>query len=202
MANRALLQRKLQVDGVQWLQQEHTSRAIVVDAVSSTAPCADALYTRVPGIALAVLTADCLPVLLSSSDGSEIAVAHAGWRGLANGILPNTLACFTQPAASILAWMGPAIGPRHFEVGAEVRQAFLDSSAFISESQTLAAFMPSTRPGHYYCDLYALARLCLESAGVRHIYGGGYCTFAEPQRFYSYRRQPTCGRMATIIVRK
>ena len=199
-ANRDELQRLLAVNQLQWLQQVHGTSVVSLPCSMAVTPEADALYSSIPGSALAVLTADCLPVLLCDRQGSEIAVAHAGWRGLAAGILNNTLASFQQPAGQLMAWLGPAISQAHFEVGGEVRQAFLASPVFMNLPGTADAFIPSDRLGHYYCDLYELARLSLRGAGVRDIYGGDYCTYGDPQRFYSFRREPVCGRMATLIM--
>jgi YfiH family protein len=195
-ANRKRLQRQIGADSLQWLQQVHSNRVVEISSVLSDEPQADAVYSTARGIGLAVLTADCLPVLFCDRRGSAIAAAHAGWRGLASGILTNTVACFDQAPGELMAWLGPAIGPSNFEVGPEVRAAFSDNPGL----QCLnAAFTPSPREGHYYCDLYALARCNLQAAGVQQIYGGDYCTYGEQARFYSYRRQGVCGRMATII---
>lgn len=156
-------------------------------------PEADAAITRVPGVVLAILTADCLPVLFCSEDGSEIAAAHAGWRGLSAGVLENTLAAMRSPREKILAWLGPAIGPRSYEVGEEVRDAFLAYGTRAS-----AAFV-ATRAGRWHCDLYALAHQRLQLAGVTRIHGGGFDTFTE-ERFYSYRRDGArSGRFAALI---
>ena len=199
-ANRDELQRLLAVNQLQWLQQVHGASVISLPCSTAVTPEADALYSNIPGSALAVLTADCLPVLLCDRQGREIAVAHAGWRGLAAGVLGNTVASFQQSAGQLLAWLGPAISQAHFEVGTEVKQAFLASPVFMDLPGIADAFKPSARPGHYYCDLYQLARIALLGAGVYDIYGGGYCTYGDPQRFYSFRREPVCGRMATLIM--
>jgi hypothetical protein len=198
-ANREHLRQRLAVDGIQWLQQVHGVGVVSVSRSQPLAPEADALYSRSRGLALAVLTADCLPVLFCDREGGEVAVAHAGWRGLAGGILSHTLKQFQQSPDSILAWLGPAISQAHYEVGAELRAAFLRSPAFRGLRGTAGAFLPATRAGHYYCDLYGLARLSLQAAGVRHIYGGDYCSYNDQRHFYSYRREPVCGRMATTI---
>jgi hypothetical protein len=198
-ANRAQLKQRLAVDGIQWLQQVHGVGVVNVSRSRPEAPEADALYSSTRGLALAVMTADCLPVLFCDREGSEIAVAHAGWRGLAGGILSYTLAQFQQPPESVFVWLGPAISQVYFEVGPELRQVFLRSPAFNGLRGTVGAFLPATRAGYYYCDLYALARLSLRAAGVCHIYGGDYCTYGDSRRFYSYRREPVCGRMATTI---
>ena len=142
---------------------------------------------------LAILTADCMPVLLCSEDGSVIGAAHAGWRGLAAGVLENTVTSMRMPAERILAWLGPAAGPQAYEVGDEVRVAFVDS-----DPHAASAFVP-TRIGHWLCDLYALARSRLASVGVMRVYGGDLCTISDPQRFYSHRRDSRTGRMASLI---
>ncbi len=183
-----------------WLNQVHG--VAVADerrATSCSDACAtaDAAYTDQPGVVLAVLTADCLSVAFVSADGQELAVAHAGWRGLASGVLESTLAKFRASHESILAWIGPSIGPQHFEVGAEVRSAFV-----ASWPDAEAAFVPTAEPGKYLADLPALARQRLVRAGVTQIRGGDMCTVSLPERFYSYRRDGgRTGRMATLIWR-
>lgn len=198
-SNRQSLCETMAVDAIQWMQQVHGNCAVVVEQCSAQAPEADALYSSAPGVALGVLTADCLPVLLCDCDGSEIAVAHAGWRGLAAGVLDNTLKLFKQPVNKLTAYLGPAISQQHFEVGAEVRAAFVEGSTFAHIPQRQSAFSPSSRAGYFQCDLYALARMQLQAAGVLNIYGGEYCSYRDRTLFYSYRRQPVCGRMACII---
>lgn len=155
-------------------------------------PEADAAVARCTDRVLAVLTADCLPVLFCVDDGSAIGVAHAGWRGLAGGVLESTIARLGVPGSRLLAWLGPAIGAASYEVGSEVRAAFVEADP-LSES----AFVP-TRPGHWLCDLYALARRRLAAAGVTRIHGGGFDTFTDP-RFYSYRRERETGRFASVV---
>ncbi|MES2405315.1 MAG: peptidoglycan editing factor PgeF [Pseudomonadota bacterium] len=156
-------------------------------------PEADAAVTRTPGIVLAIQTADCLPVFLCIDDGSEVAAAHAGWRGLSAGVLENTLAAMQAPRANIIAWLGPAIAAKSYEVGEEVREAFL-----AHDSAATSAFS-ATRPGHWSCDLYALARQRLQRAGVTRIFGGGFDTFTDP-RLHSYRRDGAHnGRMVSLI---
>lgn len=174
-----------------WLRQVHGVTVAIEPGADE--PEADAAISRTPGAVLAILSADCLPVLLCAADGGEIAAAHAGWRGLAAGVLERTVAALRTPPGQVLAWLGPAAGPAAYEVGTEVRQAFLDHDA-----QSAAAFVP-TRPGHWRCDLYALARLRLGRAGVRRVYGGGPCTISEPERFFSHRRDGRCGRMASLM---
>ena len=177
----------------QWLVQVHGSAVADLDLPGARE--ADAAVTRVPGRICAIQTADCLPVLFAAADGSAVAAAHAGWRGLAAGVLEASVAALASaaPDVPVLAWLGPAIGPAHFEVGAEVREAFVgpDPDAEI-------AFIENAR-GRWQCDLYTLARRALARVGVADIRGGEHCTFAETDRFYSYRRDGQTGRMASLI---
>lgn len=179
-----------------WLQQVHGT--VVVAADAARAPEADALFTREPGLGCAVLTADCLPVLFCDRAGTQVAAAHAGWRGLCAGVLERTVERFAD-AAALLAWLGPAIGPRHFEVGPEVRERFLDAVPAARHGAVDTCFTPGERAGHFYADIYRLARERLEALGITAIYGGEFCTFAETDRWYSYRRAPVTGRMASLI---
>lgn len=158
-------------------------------------PEADAAVTAAAGTVLAVLTADCLPVAFCADDGSEVAAAHAGWRGLADGVLEATVAAMHTPPSRLMAWLGPAAGPQRYEVGVEVCDAFL------AQDPAAAAAFTATRPGHWRVDLYALARQRLARAGLAagRVHGGGLCTIAEPQRFYSHRRDRRTGRMATVV---
>lgn len=182
----------LTADRIAWIRQTHGTRVARFPGPEN--PEADASVTSETGIACAILTADCLPVVFCNTDGTKIAAAHAGWRGLCNGILENTAKEIGTPE-NTLAWLGPAIGPDQFEVGPEVREAFL---AHNLEAST--AFKPSpNRPGHYLANLYQLARQRLNSVGITRIYGGNHCTVTESDRFYSYRRDGTTGRMATLI---
>lgn len=179
-----------------WLRQVHGTDVVQFNASTSTGqdePEADAAVTRTPGVVLAILTADCLPVMLCARDGAEVAAAHAGWRGLCAGVLENTLAALHTPREEILAWLGPAIGPDSYEVGDEVRDAFVARAVNAAQ-----AFAP-TRPGHWQCDLYMLAHQRLRAAGVARIFGGGFDTFSDPC-FYSYRRDGArSGRFVTLI---
>jgi len=197
--NRAELTQRLALPAPpRWLRQVHGTHVQRFDAPTSPdtlAPEADAAVTSTPGVVLAVLTADCLPVMLTARDGSEIAAAHAGWRGLAAGVLEQTLAAMTTPAHAVMAWLGPAAGPDAYEIGQDVFDAFTRH-----DPRAHSAFT-RTRPGHWRVDLYALARQRLMSAGVEsgQIFGGGSCTLSDPQRFYSHRRDGYTGRMATLI---
>lgn len=190
--NRALLRETLHLPAEPaWLEQVHGADVLELNGEPPPRP-ADAAFTRRPGIVLAVLTADCLPVVLAAADGSVVAVAHAGWRGLAAGVIPAVVRAAGIAPARLRAWLGPAIGPEVYEVGAEVRAAFV-----AADSRSDAAFA-ATRPGHWHCDLYALARRQLAAAGVTAVSGGEWCTYADAARFFSYRRDGQCGRMATL----
>ena len=200
--NRTLLAGLLPSDTeIQWLTQVHGNG--VVRAPTEAAATADACWTDTPGVATAVLTADCLPVLFCNHEGTLVAAAHAGWRGLASGVLEATVAALPVPAEELLAWLGPAIGAGAYEVGPEVRAAFLaaaESGGTTSKSDVTSAFAPSkSRESHFFADLYRLAGLRLEDAGVRYIHGGKHCTFTEESRFFSYRRDGQTGRMASLI---
>lgn len=198
-ANRARLQGLLPPgSAIQWLQQCHGSDVVAAAATECAAPSADACWTGRERLACAVLTADCLPVLFCDRGATVVAAAHAGWRGLLAGVLEHTVDVLPVAPGELLAWLGPAIGPAHFEVGEEVLLAFC-SRAATSRDQIEACFRPSGRRGHYLADLYGLARLRLRQAGVGGVFGGGYCTFADPARFYSYRRDGRTGRMASLI---
>lgn len=182
-------------DAFCWLEQVHGTDVVSVRPNGPLRPQADASVTRDHGVVCTVLTADCLPVLFCSRDGSQVGAAHAGWRGLCGGVLENTLNAFECSPAEVMAWLGPAIGPQAFEVGAEVRQQFL-----AEDSGAGAAFVPSPQhPERYLANLYLLARQRLSSAGVTQIYGGDLCTYTEADRFYSYRRDGVTGRMASFI---
>lgn len=196
-ANRAALIRNLALPSPpRWLQQVHGTRVVEFESDDDSAasePEADAAISRVPGVVLAVLTADCLPLLLAAADGTEIAAVHAGWRGLSAGVIESCFARMRTPPGSVQAWLGPAIGSSAYEVGADVRSACCDA-----DPGAASAFEP-TRPGHWLCDLYALARRRLQALGVAHIAGGDLCTWSDPQRFYSYRRDRITGRMASLV---
>ncbi|MDI6526059.1 peptidoglycan editing factor PgeF [Pseudomonas otitidis] len=174
-----------------WLSQVHGIR--VVEADPARVETADASWSQTPGIASLVMTADCLPALFCNRDGTRVAAAHAGWRGLANGVLEATLDALATPADQILVWLGPAIGPDAFEVGPEVRDAFIAQHA-----EADAAFRPSANAGRYLADIYALARIRLAARGITAVYGGGFCTVSDP-RFYSYRRASRTGRFASLV---
>lgn len=186
---------------IQWLNQLH---GIAVAEAAGGAPVdADASVTDRPGLGCAVLTADCLPVLMCDRAGQQVAAIHAGWRGLAAGVLEATLGCFRAPPEELLAWFGPAISQPAFEVGHEVREAFLAATAADWQARVSAAFVASdSRPEHFFADLYQLARLRLQRAGLSAIYGGDRCSFNETEQFYSYRREGVTGRMASLIYKR
>lgn len=181
----------------QWLNQVHGTR--IVEAEPDAArrqdflPDADAVTTALAQLPCVVMTADCLPVFFCDREATRVAVAHAGWRGLCEGVLEATVAVFPDPAR-VMAWLGPAIGPAAFEVGDEVRAAFL-----ARQSEATACFRPSPNAGRFLADIYGLARLRLAVAGVTAVSGGGLCTFTDSERFFSYRRDGQTGRMASVI---
>ena len=169
-----------------WLKQVHGIK--VIDLDNSSEREGDAAITRMRDTVCAIKVADCMPVLLVNEAGTVVGGAHAGWRGLAAGVLEATVDAMRVPIPSIMAWMGPAIGPRAYEVGEDVLEAFPEKDAFAPN-----------RPGHWLLDLYAVARSRLEKLGLKRIHGGGFCTYSETQRFYSYRRDRTRERMAAAI---
>lgn len=178
-----------------WLGQVHGTTVVDLDQ-QAPRDAADAAMSRKKGKVCAILTADCLPVLLTTDIGDRVAAAHVGWRGLAAGILEATVQAMEARTGYLMAWLGPAIGPDHFEVGAEVREALVSA-----DPAAAAAFKPNAR-GRFMADLPGLARRRLEKLGVSRIYGGGECTFARPDRYYSYRRDGATGRQATLIWRE
>jgi YfiH family protein len=193
-----------------WLEQVHGTSVVVLDASSiprtataeqlmtASRPRADAAVTREQGVVCAIQVADCLPVLFAARDGSVVGAAHAGWRGLASGVLGATVAAMNVPPEQLVAWLGPAIGPESFEVGDDVLAAFVATARDDQRVQTEAAF--SARPnGKWLCDLFTLARLRLAALGVTQVSGGGLCTVSDARRFYSYRRDGQTGRMAALI---
>jgi YfiH family protein len=178
--------------GPVWLEQVHGREVVRIDRGTAGVPRADAACTAAPGAVCAVLTADCLPVLLCDRDAREVAAVHGGWRGLQQGIIAATLERLATPPARLMAWLGPAISAAAYEVDDKVRDAFGGGAVD-------RAFTP-TRPGHWALDLYAVARSHLNRAGVCAVYGGDYCTFGRPDLFHSHRRDPrSAGRMATLI---
>lgn len=180
-----------------WLRQVHGVDVVRFDGNDDGVgePEADATVTSMPGVVLAILTADCLPVLFAAKDGREVGAAHAGWRGLAAGVLEATIAAMNTPPGELVAWLGPAAGPSKYEIGVEVYDAF------VAQDWGAGSAFTSTRPHHWNVDLYALARRRLEKAGVRaiDIHGGVSCTISDPQSFYSHRRDQRTGRMASLV---
>ena len=191
--NRDIVREHLPGDPL-WMAQVHGTDVADLDrADGSQAPRADAAVLSRPGRVGVVLTADCMPLFLADEEGTRVAVAHAGWRGMAAGVIENTVRAMDIPVRRVRAWMGPTIGPQAFEVGPEVREAFLAGDPFSD-----AAFKPH-KPGKYLADLYALARRRLAGAGVARISGGGFCTYTDAERFFSYRRAQASGRMGAFI---
>lgn len=194
--NRQRVAERLRLPGEPyWLRQVHGHR-VVRAPFGDAEPEADACLTGETGVVCAVLTADCLPVLFCSADGSAVGAAHAGWRGLSAGVLEAVIAAFDCDPGSLTAWLGPAISQPSFEVGAEVRREFVDHDA------AAARHFERNAAGRWQADLYGLARQRLESSGLKAIYGGGRCTYRETDAFYSYRRNGECGRMASLIFRR
>lgn len=193
-ANRSVLSDELGLaTSPVWLEQIHGAKVVELNPnLANHSIQADASIARSSGVVCAVMTADCLPVLLCKEDGSAVAAIHAGWRGLLTGVIENAVMQLGQ-AENSMAWLGPAIGPGHFEVGEEVKQAFVNKHWFMKQG-----FRP-VDSSHYLADLYALARMTLLQCGVKRIYGGEHCTYNQPNQFYSYRREPITGRMASLI---
>ncbi|MCH9698710.1 MAG: peptidoglycan editing factor PgeF [Gammaproteobacteria bacterium] len=173
-----------------WLNQQHTTHVINASKAYDQSPT-DASYTDQSDVVCAVLTADCVPVLLCDQTGQQIAAIHAGWRGLLNGIIENTIATF--PQTTLMAWLGPAISQQSFEVGAEVREQFIQHN-----QNAEAAFIQGSH-GKWHADVYHLAKQRLNTSGVNAVYGGQFCTYSDSERFYSYRRQFKTGRLASLI---
>jgi len=201
--NRALLRKNagLTVEPV-WLTQTHSATVVDIGDEQGGAMAgekaaepvrADASFSSKPGKVCVVMTADCLPLLLCDKKGTQVAAIHAGWRGLLNGIIENTVNMFSVPGADIIAWFGPAIGPKAFEVGREVKELFVNQ-----DIDALKAFRQCSED-KWLANIYALAAMRLKNLGVAEISGGQYCTFRDGSRFYSYRRDQVCGRMATLV---
>lgn len=178
-----------------YLEQVHGATVVRIEDARSAADSlqADAIVGSRPGDMCAVRTADCLPLLLCSRDGREVAAVHGGWRGVLAGVIENTIHAMATDPSNLLAWLGPAISQSAFEVGGEVREAFVER-----DPDAAAHFEPNDR-GRWQADLYGLGRMRLADSGVTSVFGGDFCTFSEPERFYSYRRDPDCGRMVTFI---
>lgn len=206
LLRRRQLQRQLNLPKApQWLQQVHGTQVVEHDQQPLTGEqrIADACWTSAADTSCAVLTADCLPVLFASQNGSHVAAAHAGWRGLLSGVLQNTIMTLPVAADQLIAWIGPAISQPHFQVGDEVRHAFVTNNEAFAEFFILDTSTSAHHDGErrWLCDLAGIAAAVLQTAGVGTVTLSGWCTFADPQRWYSYRRQPSCGRMASLIWR-
>jgi YfiH family protein len=194
LTNRAMIKQMLALPAEPvWLQQVHGVDVVKADQVTDL-PEADASFTDQSGVVCAVLTADCLPVLFCGDQGAVIGAAHAGWRGLQAGVIEQTIAAMN--CRDLQVWLGPAISPAHFEVGDEVREAF------VSQNPDASVAFSATQAGKWLADIYQLARIRLANLGVEQVYGGGLCTVSDAQRFYSYRRDGAAtGRMASLIWR-
>jgi len=191
--NRALLREHFSLPAEPvWLQQVHSNRIVAADPDEIGAE-ADGSWASSAGSVCAVMTADCLPVLICNRQGSKVAAVHAGWRGLHAGVVTNAICMLESDPAELMVWLGPAIGPRAFEVGPEVYRAFTDRNG-----ENTSAFR-QTDDQHWLCDLYQLARIELSNQGVTSVFGGNECTFTDEQRFYSYRRDGDTGRMTSLI---
>ena len=179
-----------------WLNQTHSTIVVEVNQPTDQILNADGLFTSQSGIVCSAMTADCLPVLFTNIQGSKVAAVHAGWRGLANGIIENAVAMFNdgEPNGEVIAWLGPAIGSTAFEVGDDVLQAFCDV-----DSKALQAFKPTGQAGKWWANMELLATQRLNSLGVSQVFTSGLCTYSDPERFYSYRRDGVTGRLASLI---
>jgi YfiH family protein len=197
LKNRSLLNTFIPKQAV-WINQVHSADVLTVDeSFDYTAThTGDALYTKLSNQPIAIMTADCLPILLASNDGKEVAAIHGGWRGLEQGVIENTVNCFNAKCEYINAWLGPAIGPSQFEVGADVFELFKAKSPLFE-----VAFKPQANQ-KFLADIYAIARILLNQLGIKNITGGEYCTVSQHQLFFSYRRDGQTGRMGTLIWRK
>ncbi|MFD1217972.1 peptidoglycan editing factor PgeF [Microbulbifer celer] len=200
-ANRARLQRELKLPNApQWLEQIHSDKAVEAKG-DGQVRTADASFTRDRGVVCAVLTADCLPLLVCNRNGSEVAAIHAGWKGLCGGVIRATIAALESKPEELLVWLGPAIGPQAFECGVDVLEAAFESAMSESHAEAISkCFVPHTRkPLHFLADIYALGRAELHELGVTEIFGGDRCTVTEELEFFSYRRDGDTGRMASLI---
>ena len=179
-----------------WLQQVHGIEPVCIEHATAAIPQGDAALSRQPGTVCAIMVADCLPVFLCDRAGTVVAIAHAGWRGLVGGIIEQTIAAMQVDRSSLLAWLGPAIGPNHFEVGVDVFEAFMQHDAIAAKAFVAIRNKPEKK---WLADIFLLARQRLEASGVSAIYGSGICTYSDAQRFFSYRRDGETGRMAALI---
>ena len=183
-----------------WVYQVHGGDVHHAESLPANRPLGateikgDAMVSHTPGLVCAVKVADCMPVLFAARDGSAVAAAHAGWRGLSGGVLERTVAELRVAPEHVVAWMGPCIGPAAFEVGEEVRAAFVAHDPLAAQH-----FVPRATPGKFLCDLYSIARQRLRAIGMTEVSGGEYCTFSQPELFFSHRREPITGRMAAFV---
>lgn len=183
----------------QWLQQVHGNAVVKLEEPRDSL-IADGLITNRSGLVCCVLTADCLPVFIADVEGSEVAIVHAGWRGLVSGIIENAVGSMQTPPERLSVWLGPAIGPCHFEVGSEVREQFLIASqGGPTKEQTAACFQPGVESTQYMADLYALARIRIAALGVSRVTGGTDCSYCNAQQYYSFRRDKNTGRNLSLI---
>ena len=185
---------------IRWVYQVHGVDVHQAESLPANTPLGaaeirgDAVVSHTRGLVCAVKVADCMPVLFAARDGSAVGAAHAGWRGLSGGVLERTVDALHVAPEKVVAWMGPCVGPTAFEVGAEVRAAFVAHDPLAAQH-----FVPRATPGKFLCDLYSIARQRLRSIGVTAVAGGEYCTFNQPELFFSHRRQPITGRMAAFV---
>lgn len=199
-SNRALLAQQMPEAQVQWLRQVHGSSGVVLQkGVLKDLPEADFSYTNERGIACAVLTADCLPILICDVAGTEIAAVHAGWRGLSSGVIANAVSQFKAPGTELTAWIGPSIGQNAFEVGADVVQAMSNAELLVSSDLDGLVVAHEQVSEKFFLDLAGIARINLSSLGVDKVYGGDLCSYSDSERFFSYRRDGETGRMASLI---
>ena len=195
--NREILNKHLGfTSSPKWLQQTHSKIVVQSDEIEPDSVEADASFTTSKNEICAVLTADCLPILLSDSNGECVGAVHAGWQGLAKGIIQQTISAMSEFLKPEYAWLGPAIGPKALEVGEDVYETYLQSNIAYEK-----AFI-AKKPGKWNLDIYAAAKIVLEAADIPYVYGGTYCTYQDQERFFSYRRSEKTGRMATVIMRK
>ena len=190
----------VQTEAIRWVYQVHGvdvhhAESLPVNApLGATTITGDAIVSHTAGLVCGIKIADCMPVLFAARDGSVVGAAHAGWRGLSGGVLENTVAAMRADPSEIVAWMGPCIGPNAFEVGEEVRDVFVKH-----DPRAAAHFSSRLTPGKFLCDLYSIARLRLAALGINEVTGGNYCTFDQPELFFSHRRNPLTGRMAAFV---
>ena len=191
-SNRDLLQQQTEMPTAPvWLNQTHSTVVLEIAQPTNDVLDADGVITSSPNVVCSAMTADCLPVLITNTQGTQVAAVHAGWRGLAGGIVENALTHFSN---DVMLWLGPAIGPQAFEVGEDVLQAFLDY-----DSKAATAFVPSKQQGKWWANMATLTRLRMAKFGIDQVFDSGLCTYQDPQRFYSYRRDGVTGRQATFI---